>query len=332
MKVFKTIDQIRAYAAGVLSEKGVPEAAASLVADSLAYADGRGTKSHGLNMLPAYLERIDAGGIDINVQPRILREDICTAAVDACNGFGQTGVQFLAETLLKKVEKIPVVCGSVRRLNHCGALAYYTEQCAERGYIAFLFVNANPTVAPFGGMEAVLGTNPMSVAIPNGESPLVLDMASSAVAKAKIYHAAKTGQRIDPAWALDSEGNPTDDPRKAIDGVLTAMAGPKGYGIALVVEALAGVLSGAGITDQVSSVHRGLDKGMNAGGFLILVDPRAFLDGEEYDTRMEKLTRDVKNARPQPGQQIFLPGEIERGQAAKAGTRGVEYDAVFFER
>lgn len=331
MNVTKTMEEARMYIVRVLTGKGVPGGAAATVADSLVFADARGTKSHGINMLTAYLERIDHGGMDVAAVPQVLKEDASTAVLDACNGFGQVGVQALTGKLLEKAARSAVVCGSVRRLNHCGALAYYTEQAARKGYIAFLFVNANPTVAPFGGMEAALGTNPMSVALPNGKAPIVLDMASSAVAKAKIYHAAKTGQKIDPSWALDADGSPTDDPQKAIDGVLTAMAGPKGYGIALVVEALAGVLSGAGIAGEVSSVHKSLDKGMDAGAFMILVNPRYFLTEEEYDKRMTQLVSSVRQAKPRPGQQIFLPGEIEQRQYNRAKVDGIGYDAVFFE-
>ena len=330
MTVTKTLDEIRSYITQVLQAKGVPQAACRTVADSLAYADGRGTRSHGLNMLSAYLERIDAGGIDVSAVPQVVHEDASTLCLDAKNGFGQVGVQALVDGLLHKAEQTGVVCGSVLSLKHCGALAYYTEQCARQGYIAFLFVNANPTVAPFGGMEATLGTNPLSVALPNGDLPILLDMASSAVAKAKIYQAAKLGQKIDPSWALDQDGNPTDDPQKAISGVLTSMAGPKGYGIALVVEALAGVVSGAGITSQVSSVHKGLDRGMNAGGFLILINPNAFLSPGDYRHRLAQLVKSVKSCKPQPGREIFLPGEIEHRNLAKAKAEGVTCDAVFF--
>ncbi len=331
MSIVKSMDEVRKYVCSVLEEKGVSKEIAEVVADSLAYADARGTRSHGLNMLSAYIDRINGGGVDVTALPETVREDVSTAVVDARNTFGQYGVQYLTDLLLKKIENASVVCGSVRNLNHCGALAYYTEQCARKGYITFLFVNANPTVAPFGAMEAKLGTNPMSVAIPRKESPIVLDMASSTVAKAKIYHAAKTGHKIDPSWALDSQGNPTDDPNEAIKGVLTSMAGPKGYGIALVVEALAGVVSGAGITSEVSSVHRGIDKGMNAGGFMILVDPRAFLDEEEYTERIEHLVSDIRSSRTQEGKKVFLPGEIEQLQLKKSQTEGIEYEEVFFE-
>ena len=331
MKVTKSMAEVKGWISDKLREKGAVGETAEIVANSLVYADARGTKSHGINMLEAYLERIDAGGMDVNALPAVVKESEAYAVVDARNGFGQAGVWKLTEALLEKVRRMPSVCGCVRNLNHCGALAYYTEYCAKKGYIALLFVNANPTVAPFGAMEAALGTNPLSVAVPTKDQPIVLDMASSAVAKAKIYQAAKTNTKIDSSWALDEEGNPTDDPNKAIAGVLTAMAGPKGYGIALAVEALAGVLSGAGITREVSSVHNGLQKGMNAGGFLILINPEAFLSREDYNSRMGRLIRDIKQAKPRPGGRVFLPGEIEQARYEKSKAEGIEYDAVYFQ-
>lgn len=325
MGEIRTIEEVKNKVLRTLKEKGVRDTDAEIVADSIAFADARGTKSHGLNMLDAYLERIDKGGIDIKSEIVTVREDSSTIMLDSMNGFGQVGVYTLMQRLEEKVASSSIVCGSIRNNNHCGTLAYFTLPPAKKGYLTFLFVNANPSVAPFGSMEAVLGTNPLSIAIPYGDEPIILDMASSTVAKAKIYKAAKTGEKIDPSWALDAEGNPTDDPSKAINGVLTAMAGPKGYGIALAVEVLAGVLSGGGITSEVFSVHKRPEKGMNAGAFAIMINTRAFLSSDEYNLRIEKLTSEIKSSKPQPGKNIFLPGEIEKQNYDRALKDGIDY-------
>lgn len=329
--IVKTIDEVKKYVVEKLTAVNVDKQAAEVVADSLAYADARGTKSHGLNMLPAYIERIEKGGIDVKAKNTILKDGSTYVAMDGNNGFGQTALSELKDTLLKKAENSPIVCGTVSHMNHCGALSYYSEDCARKGKICFLFVNANPTVAAFGGMEAVLGTNPFSVAVPNGEKPIILDMASSNVAKAKIYAAAKTGQKIDPSWALNKEGYPTDDPNEAINGVLTPMGGPKGYGLALVIETMAGVLSGAGITNEVLSVHKKTDECMNAGAFMILVDPYFLFSKEEYAERISHLVDSVKNSKPQPGKTIFMPGEIEINKIDVSKENGIEYDEKFFD-
>ena len=133
MSIVKTMDEVREYVCSVLKEKNVNETVARTVADSLVYADARGTRSHGLNMLSAYVDRINGGGVDVNALPETIKEDASTAVVDARNTFGQYGVQYLTDVLLKKMGNASIVCGSVRNLNHCGALAYYTEQCAKKG-------------------------------------------------------------------------------------------------------------------------------------------------------------------------------------------------------
>jgi LDH2 family malate/lactate/ureidoglycolate dehydrogenase len=325
MAEHKSVEKAKKEIFDALCAAGADRDNALLVAESLVFADARGTRSHGLNMLDAYLERIRQGGINLGAKTAILRETACSVVMDCNGGFGQTGVQDLMDRLLEKVKDQSIVCGSVRNINHCGALAFYTRRAAAKGYISFLFANANPTVAPFGSMEAVLGTNPFSIGLPFGSRPLVLDMATSAVAKAKIYQAAKEGKTIDPSWALDANGNPTDDPAKAINGVLTAMAGPKGYGIAIAVEVLAGVLSGGGITGEVNSVHKNPQAGMNSGAFGVLVDLRAFMPAEEYTARMGRLVAEIKSAKPQPGKKVYLPGEIEDSNYDAALKSGIQY-------
>jgi L-2-hydroxycarboxylate dehydrogenase (NAD+) len=325
MAEYKSIETVKKEILDALCAAGAEKGEALLVAECLVFADARGTKSHGLNMLDAYLERIRQGGITIGAKPGILRESACSVVMDCNGGFGQTGVQALMDRLLEKLKGQSIVCGSVRNINHCGALAFYTRYAAARGYISFLFANANPTVAPFGAMEAALGTNPFSIGLPFGDRPLVLDMATSAVAKAKIYQAAKEGKKIDPSWALDADGNPTDDPVKAVNGVLTAMAGPKGYGLAVAVEILAGVLSGGGITGEVNSVHKNPRTGMNSGAFGILIDISAFMSGGEYLERMTRLIGEIKSAKPRPGGSIYLPSEIEDGNYEAALTSGIAY-------
>ncbi|MFZ7132550.1 MAG: Ldh family oxidoreductase [Eubacteriales bacterium] len=332
MKEFKGIDDVEKGIIHILKDKGVEEKNAEIVAKSLVFADARGTKSHGLNMLEAYIDRIENGGIAMNAIPEILKEDTNTVLCNGNNGFGQVTVMTLTKKLISKMKTSGISCGSARNLNHCGALAFYTIEAAKEGYVAFLFGNANPTVAPFNGKEAVLGTNPMSIAIPYGDKPIIVDMATSAVAKAKIYRAASLNERIDPSWALDKNGNPTDDPNEAIMGVLTTMAGPKGYGIAIAIEVLAGVLSGSGITHQVSSVHKKTDQGMNAGVFMILIDPFRFMNKEEYENRLSKLVVDIKSTRPQENKRITLPGELESILFDDAKKNGIEYYSSILQK
>ena len=156
------------------------------------------------------------------------------------------------------------------------------RKISQAGFIGVMLANANPTVAPFGGMEAVLGTNPFSIAIPTEAKPIILDMATSNVAKAKIYRAKELNEKIDPEWALDENGYPTDDPAKAINGVLTPLGGPKGYGLALAVDVLAGLLNGSGFAHYVKSVHKKVEESQNAGLTVMAVSIEALTELENY--------------------------------------------------
>lgn len=332
MKIIKKPEQVKYEINSLLLKYGVSSENAEIVASSLVFADMRGTKSHGLNMLEAYLQRIRSGGMNPQAIPEILNETQTTAVVDGKNGFGQVAAQKAVEIAIRKAKENNISGISIRNSNHCGALAYYTKQITESGLIGFMFANVNPSVAPFGGMESVLGTNPLSIAMTCPKMPIILDMATSTVAKAKIYQARQLGQSIDPSWAIDIEGNPTSDPDAAIKGVLTPMAGPKGYGLAVAVEVLAGVMTGAGITKEISSVHQGVDKGMNAGAFIMAINPGAFIEVSEFMARIEALSVEIKNSKPQPGKTIFIPGEIEEENYKKALRYGIEYEEGFYSK
>lgn len=330
-KVYKKPEEMKTLLVKLLKSIGASEENAAIVSDSLVYADMRGVKSHGINMVGAYVERAQHGGLKPDADITVIRESPSSIAIDANNGFGQVGAYKAAKLAIEKAKKTAVACASVKNSNHCGALAFYTDMIAKEGMIGMMFANANPTVAPFGGMQAVIGTNPLSISLPHKNGAILVDMATSTVAKAKIYHAKTVGQKIDPSWAIDQDGYPTDDPVKAIAGVLTPMGGPKGYGLALAVEVFAGVLSGAGIMDELSSVHKSPEKGMNSGCFIVVIDPKAFLSEEDYNLRMQKVISEIKNSKPQPNKTIFLPGEIEDGVMQKAKENGIEYDEALLD-
>jgi len=315
-----------------LGEFGVKSEHAAIVADTLVEAEMRGTKSHGINMLNAYLERIEQGGLNIEDDPVIIKQNQWMALVDARGGFGQVAGKFAVNLSIQNASERGIFWVGVRNSNHCGALAYYTERIARSGLIAIMFVNANPTVAPFGGMEAVLGTNPISAGIPTENSPIILDMATSSVAKARIYHAKERGEKINPDWALDEEGNPTDDPDKAINGVLTPMAGPKGYGLAIVVDVIAGILNRSGFSHYVNSVHKKTDECQNAGITIISVSIDAFLERETYYAKINELIKFIKTSKPRPDYNIYLPGEIEEHNRQIAKRHGIQIEKNLWER
>lgn len=193
---------------------------------------------------------------------------------------------------------------AVRNSNHCGAMAYYTQMAAAQAMIGVAASNANPTVAPWGGKDPVLGTNPISVAVPTpGETPFLLDMSTSAAARGKIILAASAGERIPQGWALDRAGRPTQDPSDALQGVLLPAAGPKGYGLALLVDVMCGVLSGSAFGLRVGALYDEFTRPQRSGHF-------------------------VKTSTPAEGfDEVLVPGEPEARAEARAKQEGIRLPA-----
>jgi LDH2 family malate/lactate/ureidoglycolate dehydrogenase len=200
----------------------------------------------------------------------------------------------------------------VRNANHFGIAAYYTMMALPHKMIGMAATNAAPSMAAWGGTAAVLGTNPICVAIPTGQDvDIVLDMASSIVARGKIRSAVSKGDRIPLGWALDAEGRPTEDPEAALNGTVLPIGGPKGYGLALVVDVLAGVLTGSDYSVYLSSVHD-MSSRASVGFVMQAVDITAFSDWSEYEKDVQSLIREIHDSPRAPGvDRIYLPGEIE---------------------
>jgi len=323
MKVL-TVDDYLLLCVKVMNDHGIDVKHAKMVADALCWCDMHGITSHGMNMLPTYIDRADKGGIIPNNDAVLIKQTGAVGVMDGQGGFGQVIGQQAMQTAcdLAKDHGIGVI--SMRNGNHAGALGYYTEMATRNGCIGFMVHNSNPTVAPFGGRKAALGTNPISFAFPGKQFPMVLDMATSATAKGKIYELARKGDTIPAGLALNANGDPTTSAAEAIKGVLVPLGGPKGYGLALTVEMLAGVLGGGKLGIEVESFHHapGEVQGVSMTVMAIRVD--AFLEETEYFERVEKLISGIKATPTATGfQEISMPGERESHMAEQRKKEGV---------
>jgi LDH2 family malate/lactate/ureidoglycolate dehydrogenase len=191
--------------------------------------------------------------------------------------------------------------------------------------VAFLYANAPSTTAAWGGVRRYLGTNPYTFAAPTGRhGPFVLDMATSVVARGKILLAAQRGESIPEGWAVDAAGNPTTDAHAALEGAVLPFGGPKGYGIAMMIEVMAGVLSGANIGPAVGDLYEDLEQPQGVGTFLQLIDVAAFLPLDHFLARIDAFLDDIKaTASPENGHEVLIPGEIESRTAAARGRDGI---------
>lgn len=304
---------LKAFCSGVLMSVGVPEADAELVADTMVKADLRGVSSHGVARLPSYVRRVQAGLMKARTQVTVVRENPSTLLVDGGNGFGQVAAFWTMKKLMDKAKASGVAAAGIKNTNHYGMGAYYAVIPTEHDMIGIAVSNAPPAMAPIGGCKPILGTNPLSIAAPCGRWPaVVLDMATSLVSRGKIRLAAIEGKKIPLGWGLDSRGLPTEDPQAVLKGgTLTPIAGPKGYGLAFMIDVFAGVLTGAGFGEALKAVDD-LSGEAGTGNFLVVVDIQSFMPVEQFKSRIDSLVEQIKNSPRVPGvDKIYLPGEIE---------------------
>jgi LDH2 family malate/lactate/ureidoglycolate dehydrogenase len=296
----------------VLERVGVPQAQAEMIAQVVVEGDLRGVESHGVLRLPAYVHRVQAGLMTATTALRAVQERGATLLLDAQGGFGQVAGIHAMNHAIKRARKHGVGLVAVRNANHFGIAAYYTMMALPHKMIGLATTNAAPSMAAWGGTAPVLGTNPVCVAIPTGQDvDIVLDMASSVAARGKIRSSVAKGGRIPLGWALDADGRPTEDPEAALKGTLLPIGGPKGYSLALVVDVLAGVLTGSDYSVHLSSVHD-LSSRASVGFVMQAVDIRAFAEWSEYEKDVQSLIGEIRNSPRAPGvDRVYLPGEIE---------------------
>ena len=318
-------DTLRARVAALYRAVGLPEEHAALVADTLVRADMWGHSSHGVMRAPWYLDRVRNGVMKPVTEAVRVVDRGAIAVVDGLEGVGQVIARDAMLDAVARAKRHGVGVVSVRNSNHHGALGYFTRLAAQAGCIGMLAANGGPAMAPWGGKRMAVGTNPWSIAAPAGcHPPMMLDIANTVVARGKIFLARQKGDPIPEHWALDAEGRRTTDPVAALAGVILPMAEHKGYAIALMMDVLAGVLSGSGILTEVKSPFK-TDKPSRCGHFFLALDIEAFGRRETFEARMEQMIAEVKAVPLAPGfDEILYPGELEARNEARHARDGLE--------
>ncbi len=320
------VDPHHLAAAGrsILEALGVPPEDATLVADSLVLADLWGHQSHGMLRLPWYAHRLQSGVMQARTEPSFVVDAGAVAVLDGHDGIGQVLAARATGEAIARAKAHGIGAVAVRRSNHFGTAMYYSLMGPAAGCIVLVATNASPAMAPWGGREKRVGTNPWSIAAPvAGRPPLALDIATTAVARGKIYLARQRGEAIPKGWALDAEGRPTTDAERAIAGLVAPMAGHKGYGIAVMMDLLAGVLSGSAFGAAVHGPYERAERS-GAGHLMIALDIAAFLPLAEFEARSARLVEELKSApRAEGVEEIFYPGEIEARNAERSARDGL---------
>lgn len=314
-----SIAELRALAEAVLVKCGVPRDSAELQADLLIEAELRAQPSHGLQRLPRLAARLKSGLADAHAR------GVCTwtrsgfLSVDGQQGLGPV-IMFEAIDQIEVVAReAGLAIAAIRHANHIGMLAYYAEEAVRRGLIGIVMSTSEALVYPFGGTEALLGTNPLAIGIPSDDAPFILDFATSTVSMGKIHHHALTGKSIPPGWALDAVGAPTTDPATA--KAIAPFGGAKGYGLGLGLELLVAVLAGSSFAPDARGT---LDAKHPAtkGDVILLIDPAArggpTVDLPAYLDRL-RASRPFNPVRP-----VAVPGDGARRRRDNAAAKGIE--------
>ena len=270
-----SLKQVEDLTFRALTACGVSPANALSVTASVVAAEAEGVHSHGLARLPTYCAHAKVGKIDGNAAPDLTRPRPGLVRVDAQDGFAHPAIDLGLPALVAAAKAQGIAALAVTNSYNCGVVGYHVERIARAGLMALGFVNAPASIAPVGGTRPVFGTNPVAFAVPRaGDDPLVLDQSSSVIAKSEIVVHQQRGQKIPLGWALDRNGQPTDDPSTALDGgTMVPSGGHKGAGLAMIVELFAAWITGANLSIDASSFADNAGGSPRTGQFFIAVDP-----------------------------------------------------------
>jgi uncharacterized oxidoreductase len=314
----------------VVAAGGSEPREAKLVAENLVMANLLGHDSHGIGMIPRYVESLLEGGLKVNQHPKVQLDTGALLALDGCQGYGQVIGQEAMAMAIERARKLGACVMTLGRSHHLGRIGQWGEQAVAAGLISIHFVNviSRAIVAPYGGADARFGTNPVCIAIPlPGEPPFLLDMATSAVAQGKIRVAHNKREKVSREWLIDDRGHPTDDPRYGVIdplGALRTFGGHKGYGLALACELLGGALSGGG------TEHQGGDRSKKRvwnGMLAILIDPSRIEKNGLFGRETVEFLAALRKSPTAPGfDKLRIAGDPERETRAKRERDGIAVD------
>jgi ureidoglycolate dehydrogenase (NAD+) len=323
------------FCVAALRKCGVSEADAHTTIDVLVTTDTFGVFTHGVKCLRGYVTRLRAGGLKADAVPRVDREGPAWAIVDGQNALGMVTSVFAMNKAVEKAKTAGMAYVGVRNSCHFGAAGYYATLAAKADMIGMAMANDYPSMAILGAKKAVLGTNPFAYAVPAGKNdPIFLDIASSTVAGGKVRIAQAKNQNVPDNWMVDTEGIPTTDPFLYPHAAfLLPFAGHKGYGIALMIENLAGVLTGTGaMWDLNNWIDGPKNLPTNHGAAFLAFNVGAIINLDAFKNRVDRLIQDIHETPKAKGtERLYVPGEMEWENRRKSLANGITLPADVVE-
>ena len=307
-----------------LIKAGLNEEAASDVSDVLTFADHRGIHSHGAVRVEYYAERIAKGGITADPDYTFEKTGLATATFDGDNGPGHQAAKQAMEEAIEMARDNGVAVVGVKNISHSGALGYFVEMAAKEDMVAISMCQSDPMVVPFGGTEPYFGTNPIAFSAPSNDDRIItFDMATTVQAWGKVLDARSKNESIPDTWAVNDKGEPTTDSRDV--HALVPVAGPKGYGLMMMVDILSGSLLGVPHGIHVSSMYQDLTKGRDLGQLHIVINPSYFTDLNQFKKQITTMLDELKEQPAAEGYgEIYYPGERGKLRSEKYDEEGIE--------
>lgn len=304
----------------------MPASDAATVAALMTEADLQGSDGHGVIRLAPYIRRIKAGGINLRPEIRVIEERAATALIDGDNGMGHLVMARAAQLAATKARTAGIGWVGSRLSNHAGPASLYARMALPQDMIGLYFAVGNANhLPPWGGLDMLLSTNPIAVAVPAGdEPPVVLDMATTVAAYGKVKAKAQRGEMMPEGWMIDRQGQPLLDPKRADEGFLLPIGGYKGYGLSLIVGLLAGTLNGAAMGREVLDFNHDFETTTNTGQAIAMIDLAAFGDVAAFKQRVDTVVRDLRASERMPHvDRIWLPGEQSHAKRLAYARDGI---------
>ena len=326
-------DALLARVGGIFAGLGLSPAHAARVAECLIDADMRGVSTHGISRIPIYAKRLRLGLVNPRPKLELETPTPVVARLDGDNAMGFVVGTHAMNAAIERAQTYGIGLVFANHSNHFGMATAYLLQAVEAGLAAMVLTNASRTMPIWGGKVPFLGTSPLGLAAPGGtEPPLLLDMATSVAARGKIRRAMQRGESIPEGWALDEHGRPTTDAEAAYRGVVLPLGGPKGSGLSLMMDALAGVMSGAAFGGRVGDQYADLSQPQNVGHCFLAFRPDLFLPPGQYQADMDDLVQRAKASPLADGfDEILMPGERESRLVAERRRNGVTVSQADFD-
>jgi len=310
----------------ILTHLDVPSEEASIIAEVTLDADLKGFTSHGIGRFPQYIKGLEVGTIKPQTEVTVEKESAATARVNGNHGFGHVVTYRSMEIAIQKAKETGIGMVGIHNSNHFGVAGYYSDMAIMEDLIGIVIANTEPAVAPIGGKEPILGTNPLAIGIPSDSHYVSVDMATSASARGKLLEAKRKGESIPPNVALDADGNPTTDPVEALKGSILPFGAHKGYALSFMIEIMAGPLVNASYGKAVTGTANP-EVTCTKGDLITAIDPSKFVEMDDFKRDVDEFIAEIK-ATPN----VMIPGDFEVRNVKTHQEEGIPLDETLLNQ